>query len=122
MCNLGLERHSEAQNYSEALKNALKNIAQSSPIYVSASNYIKETEARFAILERNYDKALEWYEESFAQKSYASDRANCKYYLSVIYGLKGEPEKERACLEYVVEHGNKLYNAVLAKERLRKII
>lgn len=65
-----------------------------------------------------YDGAESVFEAAFAEAKHEYGRISAKYRLALIYQHADEAEKAKAGFEYVVEHGNRLHFAALAREQL----
>lgn len=97
-----------------------KLINNDQPAYKTCADQIDRLDARAAILQGNYDKALKYFEKQLNSipmfNRYA--KVTSLYMLAGIYHLMDKPIERDNCLRYVAAHGNKLHIAAVARERL----
>jgi len=86
---------------------------------ISIEAFLRTLDARFSFEEGRYEEALQYFESLFDEPS--ADKlgtALVRFRLALIYEKLGNAEKEKEHLEYVVENGNLLHVACLAREKL----
>lgn len=73
------------------------------------------------ITEGNYYKAGSFFSDRFQKAKNNYHRAFAKFYLGEIYFHNGDALRAKEAFEYATQHGNKLYIAQQARERLKEM-
>lgn len=81
-------------------------------------NLKKRLEVYISLLEGDLKNVEAWCLEQFEKAESKYAKVSMQYELALFYEKNGEPDRQKECLSYVIEHGNRLDIVRAAKEKL----
>ena len=123
MCSINLQQGNigKALKHYEAIKAYLASFTKETQNKKWLEFAIEDLDAAFDLANGRYEKALKFY-KSHSQLSSETKygRVHANFNLAMAYEGVGDIEKQKEHYTYVAEHGNLLYIAKIAKEKLER--
>lgn len=111
--DLSMVRH----HYEECEKAPAKGM--NSPLAVMKAQCLEGIQNKIDLMEKDFDKAIEYYKKALPGVGFEFQRVDFKYYMGLISFVERDISRAQEHFSYVIEHGGTIYYVQKAKDFLK---